>query len=326
MEKEIETVSGLISVIIPVYNIEGYLRKCIESVLGQTYVNLEVILIDDGSTDSSGMICDEYQRKDDRIKTFHKRNEGQSTARNMALRYAKGDYITFVDGDDFIDADMYESMLGVFENDVDIVTCGSYVNYPPERHLKDKMVYYVSKRLKFGQTDAIEELLRYNIFCYSVCDKIFRRELFENIRFPERRTCEDLPVAYALFKKSRNVVHLGQAKYHYFQRENSTSRQDFYYRRIDYVLFAGEICKDISMRYPALIMLAEAVYLQNAAYMIRCINNCQSRVEYQYLIDRLVKMFYHMSIRVLKNTCILPEVKWEYFFDIMLRRGKNYKT
>lgn len=324
MENERKIVNGLLSVIIPVYNIEPYLRKCIESVLNQTYTNMEVILIDDGSTDGSGAICDEYQSKDRRVKVFHKENGGQSTARNWGLRIATGEFLGFVDADDYIETDMYESLLREMDEDVDIVTCGTFIDFPENQHSQNKLAYYISKRQKFDNISAIEELLRYNIFCYSVCDKIFRKKLFDNIRFPEGRTCEDLPVAYALFAKSRNVVHLGQPKYHYFQRDNSTSRQDFYYRRIDFVLFAGEICKDIRRRYPKLVKLAEAVYLQNAAYIIRCINCSRRSNEYQYLIDRLVKMFFHMSLRILSNNNISFEIKWEYLADIIIGRGKSY--
>lgn len=127
---------GMISVIIPVYNVEPYLRKCLDSVICQTYRNLDIIVVDDGSTDDSGQICDEYQNMDDRIRVFHKKNEGLSSARNLGLQYVKGEYIGFVDSDDFIDEDMYESMLHEMKEDVDIVICGRRICFPKEMHQK----------------------------------------------------------------------------------------------------------------------------------------------------------------------------------------------
>ena len=116
--------SELISVIVPVYNVEKYLDKCIQSILGQTYSNIELLLIDDGSTDSSGAICDKYVTQDSRVRVFHKSNEGVSAARNWGLDNAKGEWIAFVDADDWIDSDMYERMYNAaVQNQTDMVSC-----------------------------------------------------------------------------------------------------------------------------------------------------------------------------------------------------------
>ena len=121
---------NLISVIIPVYNAEKFLNKCLDSVIGQTYKNLEIILVDDGSQDDSGKICDEYAQKDNRIKVIHKENGGDSSARNTGLKMATGKYITTIDSDDWIELNAYEDMLKVLlEKNVDIVRCGFYKNY-----------------------------------------------------------------------------------------------------------------------------------------------------------------------------------------------------
>ena len=117
----------LISIIVPVYNVESYLKKCLESIINQTYKNIEIILIDDGSTDSSGKICDDYANKDKRIKVIHKQNGGVSDARNTALDICRGDYIGFIDSDDYIELDMYETLLKfLLNNNLDVAMCSSY--------------------------------------------------------------------------------------------------------------------------------------------------------------------------------------------------------
>lgn len=227
----------LVSVIVPVYNVEKYIRKCIESIITQTYTNLDIILIDDGSTDKSGKICDEYEKLDTRITVIHKKNGGLSSARNSGLDIAKGKYIGFVDSDDYISIDMYEVLLRYMEDEVDIVACGRYIVYPRIDKKVNKRIYCSDKIKKYNNIQAIEELLKPQIFPFGVVDKIYRKELFSNIRFPIGRISEDIPVTYALFKKSRNIVHIGDCKYYNFQSHNSITRTEFYYRRIDYVLF-----------------------------------------------------------------------------------------
>ena len=125
-----------ISVIIPVYNVEKYLYRCVDSVLGQTYYNIEVILIDDGSTDSSPEICDEYQKRDKRVKVIHKKNSGAASSRNIGLSSAKGDYIAFIDSDDYIELDMYENMMKINEEyNCDIVLCDCYKENKTKREI-----------------------------------------------------------------------------------------------------------------------------------------------------------------------------------------------
>ena len=120
----------MISVIVPIYNVEQYLKKCIESIISSTYANLEIILVDDGSTDGSGKICDEFQAKDKRIRVVHKKNGGLSDARNVGLEIARGEFVSFIDSDDYIDSEMFEEVLTQFDKNTDIVIYGRYVEYP----------------------------------------------------------------------------------------------------------------------------------------------------------------------------------------------------
>lgn len=206
--------SPKISVIVPVYKVEAYLRKCLDSIAGQTYRNLEIILVDDGSPDNCGAICDEYAARDGRFVVIHKENGGVSTARNAGLAAATGDWIGWVDSDDWIEADMFEYLLtNALEYDADIAVCGHYEEYGDKAELsgwKEKQILDTETALKMLlENDQMNNLL---------WDRLWRREIFEGITFPIGRTFEDIAVMHRLFLKARRVICLPEAKYHYLQR------------------------------------------------------------------------------------------------------------
>lgn len=292
---------GTISVIVPIYNTEPYLNKCIDSIIGQTYQDLEIILVDDGSTDRSGEICNAYEKTDKRVRVIHKRNGGASSARNAGLEIAKGKYIGFVDSDDYIAADMYESLIICLDDDVDIVTCGCCHVYPPDVRKPKRKILCAHTKVKYGTEQAIEELLKGNLFSYGVYEKLFRKELFDGVRFPLGRVSEDLPVIYALFKKCRNVVNIGKAKYYQFRRTDSVSRRDFYFRRIDNVLFHRDILIDIQKEYPQFRDIAEANYINSAVRRIGEIRESKDRALYRELEKRLIKVLKRMQVRIIFN-------------------------
>ncbi len=208
----------LISVIVPVYNVEKYLKKCIKSIMSQSYTNLEIILINDGSTDNSGKICDELKEQDKRIKVIHKSNGGLSDARNAGLKIANGKYIGFVDSDDYIAEDMFETLYNInkkYNSDISIVSF--YEIY------KDKVIgVRDSKKLQeLTKIDAMKELLiDTNIQSYA-WNKLFRRELFEGLEFPTNKNFEDIATTLLLFEKANKVVLLEKPKYYYVRRDDS---------------------------------------------------------------------------------------------------------
>ncbi len=204
----------LISVIVPVYKVEPYLRRCLDSIVGQTYRNLEIILVDDGSPDNCGAICDEYAAKDGRIKVIHQENRGLSAARNAGLELVSGQYIGFLDSDDWIELDMYSYLLQNIEKYcADIAVCGRNEIY------KDKSVLRSWKQPELlDREGGLWALLANDLLQNYCCDKLFRSALWEEIRFPEGRTFEDLAVMYRLFEQARLTVCLPEAKYNYFQR------------------------------------------------------------------------------------------------------------
>ena len=183
----------MLSVIIPVYNVEPYLEKCLDSVLKQTYKDMEILIIDDGSTDRSGAISDEYAAKDSRIRVFHTENRGLSAARNLGLDNAVGGYIGFVDSDDWIEPDMYEVLLKkAEETGADIVECGVFKEYPDktvEHQRPDRVMYKI---------EAIRALVNREL-SNSVWNKVWVKSCYFNIRFPEGRLYEDVAITYRIF-------------------------------------------------------------------------------------------------------------------------------
>ena len=210
-----------ISVIIPIYNVEKYLKRCIESVMNQTYSNLEIILVDDGSPDNCGKICDEYQEKDSRIKVIHKKNGGLSDARNAGIKIATGEIISYIDSDDYIDKDMYEYMLSeMIREDADIVICGTKIDYDDgTTRIKNS-----ESRKVLNTKDALIELNSFKSFDMAVWNKLYKREIIDGISFPIGKKSEDYFVMYQYFDRAKKILILPEAKYHYIQRANSISR------------------------------------------------------------------------------------------------------
>lgn len=209
----------MISVIVPVYNVEPYLRKCLDSIVDQTCQDLEILVIDDGSEDHCGEICDAYAARDPKIRVFHTKNRGLSAARNLGLDHAKGEYVGFVDSDDWIEPDMYESLLAAAERTgADVAECGVFREYPNrtlERRRKD---------LVMSGTEAVWALLHGKL-AEAVWNKLWNRRCFEQIRFPEGRIFEEYATTWRVFSGIDLVCTVSASKYHYLQREGSLSRR-----------------------------------------------------------------------------------------------------
>lgn len=210
----------LISVIVPVYNVELYLNECISSLINQTYQNLEIIIVDDGSTDKSGSICDSF--KDSRIKVYHKQNGGLSDARNYGLKFATGDYILFVDSDDFLDLNMINVLVeNAISNIVDISICGYSKYYDSNKIIKCQNE---TDNFKIEDLKRIEYLYDFNHYGVGVWNKLFKRELLENIKFPVGKVSEDYFVMYKIFYKAKSVFYTSKSLYFYRQRQNSITK------------------------------------------------------------------------------------------------------
>ena len=211
----------LVSVIIPAYNIEDYIGRCLDSIISQTYKNLEIIVVDDGSRDRTGEILDDYVKKDPRMKVVHKKNGGVSSARNTGIDIAEGDYIGFVDGDDRIDPKLFETLVKLInEENADIAHCGYQMVFP------DRVDYYYNtgKRVIQTKEQGLKDLLAGEMIEPALYNKLYKRELFENVRLNESlKINEDLDVNYRLFKKSQKSIYYDLPLYSYMIRKNSAT-------------------------------------------------------------------------------------------------------
>ena len=222
-----------ISIIVAVYNIENYLSRCVDSILAQTYSDLQVILVDDGSTDDSGTTCDEYAKKDSRIEIIHKKNGGLSDARNAGIDKADGDYIGFVDGDDWIEPFMYEKMLGAcLENNAEIAICRyNQIGGHPDWEEPD------GKILSLTSEEAMNLYLcgnKQHVIYNSVWSKLFKRNTIEGLQFVVGRNSEDILYTTQAFCNAERFVYLDIPCYNYVcDREDSIMNEKASRRRID---------------------------------------------------------------------------------------------
>lgn len=205
-----------ISVIVPVYNSELFLSNCLESVLNQTWKNIEVILINDGSTDSSGQICDQFANHDKRVQVIHQENQGVSHSRNVGLKNSSGEYVSFIDSDDTLELDMYELLIGIMEEyKADIVHCGY------KHILKDEVRWvHDTKRIYVQNTqEALECFVSGRLFGGGLWNKLFRRNLVEKLSFREDlKINEDVLYNFEAFSRAKKTVFADYAKYNYIAR------------------------------------------------------------------------------------------------------------
>jgi glycosyltransferase involved in cell wall biosynthesis len=226
---DIDEKRPLISVIVPVYNTKTYLEKCIKSIVTQTYDNLEIILIDDGSDDGSAEVCDKWKHKDSRIRVFHTQNNGVSHARNIGLSKASGDYIGFVDSDDWIEPSFYDSMLkSLLKYNAEACSSG----YSKDENTQSYVELKINKEQVLDRNDTLINMFtpyRKEVpkwLSWEMCDKLFERKLLKNIYFPQSiYNGEDLYVCWKIMKKINRLVYLPLFKYHYVMRSNSAVHQ-----------------------------------------------------------------------------------------------------
>jgi len=225
----------MISVIVPVFNVERYLSKCLDSICAQTYRNLEIIIIDDGSTDKSPQICDEYAKQDERIKVIHKENGGLSSARNIGLDTMLGKYVTFVDSDDWIEANMCEELLNELVGyECDMVIGLQFDNYEDGKEMKQ--TWYISEyeREILSKKDAMLAYLKRKISGTS-CGILYKKCIFQDIRFPIGKQFEDQAIVFLVLKKTERIIIYNKYFYHYFHRANSITSVPFNAKKMHYL-------------------------------------------------------------------------------------------
>lgn len=257
-----------VSVIIPVYNVEKYINRCIESVIKQTYTNLEILLIDDGSKDSSSTLCDFWEDKDNRIRVIHKTNGGLSSARNKGLDYATGEYICFVDSDDYISKKMIEIMhRAAIEEDVQVVTCGR-IRVKKEEQI---LLYTLPEQRKMSGKEAIKELLVGGCIEEAAWDKLYSRKIFMNRRFPMGEINEDIVQTIDILGECEKIVHVGEPLYYYCENQGSITKSAYSKTKMVAVKHLEMIESYLKNNFPDLLEMFDSLqlrYCQDLLYLI----------------------------------------------------------
>ena len=279
-----------ISVIVPIYQVESYLEDCIQSIINQTYGNLEIILINDGSTDQCPRICDKYQAMDNRVRVIHKENGGISTARNRGLDEATGEYVTYVDGDDTIDENMltvlYQNMKSYEKCNI---SCCFFDEVWQTKDIASISQEVISKqKLEYlDQIEAIKKTLYQKGTDCCVWGKLYRKEVFDKVRFPEGKIYEDFAVMYQIFEQADHVVFSDYQGYHYLQRDNSIIRTTFSDKKMCLVDFAVENEACIRENYPQLYQAAVSRTVRASFHLYLQIPGTK---EYKHMRQRVEKV------------------------------------
>ena len=310
-----------ISVIIPVYNVEKYLSECIESVINQTYKNLEIILVNDGSTDSCPQICDAYASRDKRIKVIHKKNEGSAEARNTGMKLVTGDFIGFVDSDDLLSKDFYKTLMYLLEkNNADIVECGFY-EFKNINEICNRQTHKDSS-LKIFDTEAAMKAIMEGPLSVVIWNKLYKKALLQEISFPTGKYIDDVFWTYKVFGNARKIVKIKDKLYFYRQQTGSIMRSGFSLRRLDALQGHEEKIEYMKKKFPKLENLAVKVFcfvsIHHYQELIKH-NNLDPEKIYRNSIYIKVKNYYKWY--VLKNWH-WKDIIW---FLLFIYSPKNYR-
>ena len=291
------SIEPLVSVIIPIYRVEEYMDKCISSVIQQTYSNLEIVLVDDGSPDRCPQICDDYAAKDARIKVIHKKNGGLSDARNAGIDVAKGDYITFIDGDDYVSQTYVEYLFGLFDysNDCNVTACNHFV----VRKGKATPNFDTKEVLVLNRFEVFESVLYHEKIDVTSCGKLYKREVFNNLRFPKGRIYEDTYIFGSIVEQSPEIVCGPVAQYYYFQRERSIVNSGFNESKLEFIDSVNILTQKAEEYDPSLHEACIRRKTHSYLSVLRYMNHCEKKD----LPKRkaLVHMVLARSKEVLKN-------------------------
>ena len=322
----------LISIIVPVYNVEKYLKKCVYSILNQSYKNLEVILVNDGSTDNSGKICDELSREDSRIKVYHKDNGGLSDARNYGVAKANGEYVGFVDSDDYIDQYMYENLYkAIRKYNTQIAECGItrvYKNNKLRPHYDGEEYSLVVDREGYLK----EYLENRKVYGAAVC-KLLSIDLAKVLKFPDGKGYEDVFYTLELLKKVDKYTLISGNYYYYYIRGNSITTKTFSSRDMDYIEIIDKIGEYTLNNYSK---LKEKLFIrQGFAYLsifnqIIQLNDYRQIPEYSIVIGKLKNIrsniiFNKLAPKSLKIAIILLNIN-EGLYKKVLKKYKKYEV
>lgn len=299
----------MISVIVPVYQVEEYLDQCVKSIINQSFNELEIILVDDGSTDNCPAMCDEWAEKDKRIKVIHKPNGGLSDARNAGLEIATGEYISFIDSDDWILSDMYEKMLFTIQKEnADICACNIRACYPSHESV------WGCKEYTVGNAEQILDMLYSDTkYPVSAWNKLYKRGCWKELRFPVGKICEDAFTTYQLVHNAERIVQIPEAFYCYRIRPESIMTSAFSIKRMDEEEAWRANYQFVKTYYPALYKKAFGFYLQKVHVLTRTIPK-KKRKEY----PQQVKYLKHIMKNNMLFLIFRSGLNWKYRIKFVL--------
>lgn len=288
----------LISIIVPVYKVEKYLEKCIESILMQTYKNIELILVDDGSPDMCPVICDKYADKDSRVVVVHKKNGGLSDARNAGLAIAQGEFISFIDSDDFVSEDFCELLLrAALKEKADMAICNYLVVDEEGNLIQEKNLHLPIDDGCINSQEFIEEYCgKYGWYYVIACNKIYKREIFKNINYPKGKQHEDAFVIHHLVIQCNRIACIKKALYFYVQRKGSIMSQtsirnmDLGEALIDQYKFAKKNKNDILRNYAV-----RRLSFELEKWKVLCVNDREAALKYNKLRKQAYFLLYEKS-------------------------------
>jgi len=258
----------LLSVIVPVYKVEAWLDRCVASVAGQTYDNLEIILVDDGSPDGCPALCDGWAEKDCRVRVIHKENGGLSSARNAGLDVCRGEFVAFVDSDDWIEPDYYSQVLSRMLRQQGDIGCAGRYNVD-EATMEKRVGLCPRTEGVISPEEMLRRMLTWRECDFSACDKVFRASLWSDIRFPLGKTSEDVGTLYKVVDRAERILLYPEPVYNYFHRAMSITAENFATGNTHIVDFAGEICAFAAAERPGILPEANYFKLKTILYWMR---------------------------------------------------------
>lgn len=302
----------MVSVIIPVYNVEKYLNRCLDSVIQQSYRNIEIILIDDGSTDNSGHICDEYSKIDSRICVFHKSNGGLSEARNLGLDHVHGDFITFIDSDDFVSKWYIEYLITLIKkHNADMAVC-QYRESADDSY--EFLLRPEDKELICNRKQAFEHYCYQKKIAQNAWGKMYAREIYRETRFTKGILYEDEDIFYKILDKCQKVIIGSQIHYFYYKSADGIIRSKFVKEKYQYVVASIELVKYIESTYPDLYTAALSKLLWSCIHIWVQIPNKKDYPEIYSDIEKIIRKY---RKRVLLN----PRVRLKNKLLLLLSYG-----
>lgn len=309
MQNSMNKNDDLISVIVPVYNIEKYVERCIDSIINQTYSNLEIIIVDDGSTDMSGTIVDNIQRKDSRIKVIHKENGGLSSARNTGLDNSSGKYIGFIDGDDMISTDTYMTLYNeMVSTDSDIATCGMK-EYQISGDMNTRFCHFPDNMILENEKILEAYIKEPYIIGTSCCTKLFKKEIVKGELFEIGNQAEDIEYVFRILLKAKRVICIPQPYYEYVHRENSLTTDESISEHIfDEVKVVNHIYETVATLYKRLEKYANEYRIKSMLMVYQKVKKNGDYVKYKQDMKKIQKVLRKNRFKIL----FFSDLWWYY--------------